>query len=39
MTVAEIMAVTGFKNKGTFYKYVVNTSHESKATSGHKWEA
>ncbi len=24
MTVAEIMALTGFKSRGTFYKYVVN---------------
>jgi DNA invertase Pin-like site-specific DNA recombinase len=39
MTVAEIMALTGFKNKGTFYKYVVNASHEGKPASGNKREA
>jgi DNA invertase Pin-like site-specific DNA recombinase len=30
MTIAEIMALTGFKNKNTFYKYVVNGSSEEK---------
>lgn len=28
MTVAEIMALTGFKNRGTFYKHVVNAAQE-----------
>ena len=28
MTVPEIMKVTGFKSKDTFYKYVVNTAKE-----------
>jgi len=32
MSVGEIMALTGFKNKNTFYKYVVNTSRGEKLT-------
>ena len=30
MSVAEIMALTGFRNKNTFYKYVVNAHVEEK---------
>ncbi|HET8841341.1 MAG TPA: recombinase family protein [Ktedonobacteraceae bacterium] len=32
MTVKEIMALTGFKSKGTFYKYVVNASEGKEAS-------